>query len=102
MNPELTKLFFEYAEHVGCGPSAAIHTLADVLARKSEPIIVEPEDCRSYTVKETADRLHLSSKEVYQLCLDGILRSYRDAGGTRIPLIEIERFETEADAEDNA
>ena len=58
-----------------------------------EPIIVKPEDRRSYAEKETAARLNLSSPQVYQTILAGELHCYRAGRTIRIPLEETERRE---------
>ena len=42
-------------------------------------------------VKEAAELLHTSSKQVYQMCLAGGLRCVRIGGRVRIPIDEIER-----------
>ena len=94
MNAEIKQLFAEYLPDTKDPVAAAVLVLSDVLTRKPpEPIIVEPEDCRLYTVKEAAGRLNLSSKNVYQMCLAGQLRCVRISGRVRIPVEEIERYE---------
>ena len=95
MNEEILQRFNEYATHpaVRSPVAAAVLTLADVLYR--EPIIVESDDPNSYTVKDAAELLKLSSRQVYRLCLAGTLRCYRTGRSIRIPVDEIKRFESE-------
>ncbi len=97
MNQEIKQLFSEYRSVTDDKLVAAVLVLADVLSRpEPEPIIVEPEDCHSYTVKEAAARMGVSSKTVYQLILAGKLHAYRIGSAIRIPVEEIARFEAEA------
>lgn len=97
MNSEIKALFDEYRQVTDDKLVAAVLTLADVLKQPApEPLIIEPEDCRSYTVKEAAGRLKLSSKKVYQMLLAGELRCFRAGRAIRIPVEEIDRFESEA------
>ena len=98
MNTAIEALFYEYLRVTGDDkPTAALLTLADMLTREPpEPMIVEPEDCCSYTAKEAAGRLNLSSRQVYQMCLAGELRCYRAGRSIRIPIDEIARFESES------
>jgi excisionase family DNA binding protein len=95
VDPETKRLFIEYlADAKGPAVAAAMLVLAEVLRRPPpEPIIVEPADCNSYTVKETAARLNLSSRQVYQMCLAGQLRCFRAGRCIRIPLDQIECYE---------
>lgn len=96
MNATIVALFTDYLNLTsGDHAAAASLVLADALtSKKPEPIIVEPEDCRSCTVKEAARRLNLSSKKVYQMCIAGHLRCFKAGRAIRIPIEEIERFET--------
>jgi excisionase family DNA binding protein len=74
--------------------AAASLVLADALTSKTpEPLIVEPEDSRSYTVKDAARRLNLSSKKVYQMCIAGEIRCFKAGRAIRIPNEEIEHYE---------
>lgn len=101
MNQSVQQLFDEYNRLTGDVQAAATLVLADCLLNNRKPpetaepefIFVEPEHCHSYNVKETALRLHLSSKQVYHLILEGRLRSFWSGDTVRIPLTEIERYE---------
>jgi excisionase family DNA binding protein len=90
MNDTVVQLYNEYLSLVGDPGGAASLVLADALTAKSET----PD--RSYTVKDAAGRLSLSSKKVYLMCLDGQLRSFRAGRAIRIPIEEIERLEASA------
>jgi excisionase family DNA binding protein len=97
MNEEILQLFSEYAAHPALRSqvAAAVLVLADVLSRPTpEPIIVEPDDRGTVGVKEAAELLHTSSKQVYQMCLAGKLRCTQIRGRVRIPIDEIERCQT--------
>ena len=83
-------LFYKYLIVAKDPVAAAVLTLAEIL-RPLDPIIIEPSDDGSLTVKEAASRLNLSSREVYQQCLTGKLRCVRIGGSLRVPLDEIER-----------
>jgi hypothetical protein len=91
MNAEIKRLFAEYLLDASDPVAAAVLTLADTLHR--EPIIVEPDDRGTVGVKEGAELLHTSSKQVYLACLSGNLRPVRIGGRIRIPLDEIEHYE---------
>ena len=92
MNPQIKQLFAEYLLDAKDPVAAAVLTLADTLYR--EPIIIESDDKETVGVKEAAELLHTSSKKVYLMCLAGKLRCVRIGGRVRIPIDEIERFET--------
>jgi excisionase family DNA binding protein len=92
MNPQINQLFAEYLLDAKDPVTAAVLTLADTLYR--EPIIIEPDDRQTYGVKEAAELLHTSSKKVYLMCLAGKLRCVRIGGRVRIPIDEIEPFES--------
>ena len=95
MNAEIRRLFAEYLLHAKDPVAAAVLTLADTIFRTTpEPIIIEPDDRRTYGVKEAAELLHTSSKKVYLMCLAGKLRCVRIGGRVRIPIDEIELFES--------
>ena len=97
MNAEIRRLFAEYLLEARDPTAAAVLVLADVLRQETlrqEPVIIEPDDRQTYGVKEAAELLRTSSKKVYQLCLAGKLRCVRIGGRIRIPIDEIERFET--------
>ena len=99
MNPEIKTLFNEYQQVTDDKLVVAVLVLADVLKTPTPaPIIVEPEPCHSYTVKEAAARMGVSSKSVYQMILAGKLHSYRVGRAIRIPVEEIERFEANCHA----
>ncbi len=92
MNPQINQLFAEYLLDAKDPLAAAVLTLADTLYR--EPIIIESDDKETVGVKEAAELLHTSSKKVYLMCLAGKLRCVRIGGRVRVPIDEIERFET--------
>jgi len=92
MNPQINQLFAEYLLDAKDPVAAAVLTLADTLYR--EPIIIESDDKETVGVKEAAELLHTSSKKVYLMCLAGKLRCVRIGGRVRVPIDEIERFET--------
>ncbi len=93
MNLEIERLFIHYLRMAGDDkPTAALLVLADVLCRPTpEPIIVETDDKGTVGVKEAAELLHSSSKQVYLMCLTGKLRGRCIGGRVRIPIDEIER-----------
>ena len=92
MNTEIKTLFDEYLLEAKDPVAAAVLVLAERLSQPiPEPIIIEPDDDGSVTVKEAASRLNLSSKKVYQMCLGRELRCIRADGRIRIPVEEIER-----------
>lgn len=100
MNAEIKTLFEQYLLVAQNREAAAVLTLADVLSKPTpEPIIIEPSDDGSLTVKEAASRLNLSSKKVYQMCLAGQLACFRAGRAIRIRLEEIERFEADCQAQ---
>jgi excisionase family DNA binding protein len=97
MNEEILHLFTEYSTQpmMRSQVAAAVLTLAEMVSRLTpEPIIVEPDDRQTYGVKEAAELLQTSSKKVYLMCLAGTLRCVRIGGRVRIPIDEIERFQT--------
>lgn len=74
--------------------TAAILTLAEVLSQKTEPLIIEPVNCTSYSVAEAAKRLNLKPRTLYSMCIRGKLRCFKTLDqGLRIPLDEIKRLE---------
>lgn len=92
MNAEIKRLFAEYLLDAKTPLAAAVLVLADVLAHAApEPIIVETDDQGTVGVKEAAELLHTSSKNVYLMCLTGKLRGRCIGGRVRIPVEEIER-----------
>lgn len=91
MNPEIKRLFDDYMQAATDPVAAAVLVLADVLYE--EPIIIESDDPNSYTVKDAAELMNLSSRQVYQMCLAGQLRCFRADHTLRIPLDEIERHQ---------
>jgi len=94
MNTEIKTLFDEYLLEAKDPVAAAVLVLAERLSQPiPEPIIIEPGDDGSLTVKDAAVRLNLSSKKVYRMCLAGELRCFRAGRAIRIALDEIERFE---------
>jgi excisionase family DNA binding protein len=91
MNAAIKQLFDEYLLDAKDPVAAAVLTLADVLCRPiPEPIVIEPDDRGTLSVKEAASRLNISSKKVYQMCLSRELRCIRAGGRIRIPVEEIE------------
>ena len=84
MNAEIKQLFAEYLLDAKDPVAAAVLTLADTLRR--EPIIVEPDDKGTVGVKEAAELLHTSSKQVYLMCLAGKLRAPASAAESVSPL----------------
>lgn len=63
------------------------------IATVIEALKTSPRAGSSYSVKQAAERLNLSSKKVYLMCLEGTLRCYRAGRAIRIPQSEIERLE---------
>ena len=94
MNAQIKQLFAEYLLDAKDPVAAAVLVLADTLHR--EPIIVEPDDKGTVGVKEAAELLNTSSKQVYLACLAGRLRCVLIGGRIRIPLDEIDQLEAEA------
>lgn len=96
MNATIVALFTDYLSLTGGDHAAAASlVLADALTSMTpEPVVIEPEDCQSYTVKDAARRLNLSSKKVYQMCIAGELRCFKAGRAIRISTEEIERWET--------
>ena len=75
--------------------AAAVLTLAEMVSRPTpEPIIVESDDRQTYGVKEAAELLHTSSKKVYLMCSGRNAPLRSDRRPVRIPIDEIERFQT--------
>ena len=89
LNSEIKRLFDDYLQAANDPVAAAMLVLADVFRR--EPIIVESDDAGSYSVKDAAALMKLSSRQVYQLCLTGQLRCFRAGYALRIPVDEVER-----------
>jgi excisionase family DNA binding protein len=94
MNPQINQLFAEYLLDAKDPLAAAVLTLADTLYR--EPIIIESDDKETVGVKEAAELLKTSSKQVYLMCLAGKMRCRCVGGRLRIPIAEIERYEAQA------
>jgi len=96
MNAEIKALFAEYLLDAKDPLAAAVLVLADVLGRKAlDPIIVETDDKGTVGVKEAAELLKTSSKQVYLLCLAGKMRCHFIDGRVRISIDEIERYEAQ-------
>lgn len=96
MNPTVEALFYEYLRAAGDDkPTAAILTLADVLAPvPMTEIVPSPAvDSRLLSVEEAGKRLNLSSRLVYKKCLTGELRPVKIDRRIYIPVTEIERYE---------
>jgi excisionase family DNA binding protein len=92
MNVEIKELFDEYLSGAKDPVAAALLVLADVLGREThDPIIIETDDKGMVGVKEAAELLKTSSKQVYLMCLAGRLRCRCVGGRVRIPIEEIER-----------
>lgn len=97
MNAQIKQLFAEYLLDAKDPVAAALLVLSEVLGRETpDPIIVETDDKGTAGVKEAAELLHTSSKQVYLACLAGRLRCVLIGGRIRIPLDEIDRWEAEA------
>jgi excisionase family DNA binding protein len=94
MNAEIKHLFAEYLLDAKDPVAAAVLTLADTLYR--EPFIVEPDEKGTVGVKEAAELLHTSSKQVYLMCLAGRLRCVRIGDRVRVPVYEIDRYEAQS------
>ena len=94
MKPEIEALFCAYLRVAGNDkPTAAILTLADVLAPGSGTEMALVDERRFLTVEETGKRLNLASRLVYQKCLVGELRPVKVGRTIYIPAAEIERYE---------
>jgi hypothetical protein len=96
MNPAVESLFYEYLRVAGDDkPTAAILTLADVLAPSPRTEIVPAPVVgnRLFSVEEAGKRLNLSSRLVYKKCLTSELRPVKIDRRIYIPLTEIERYE---------
>jgi excisionase family DNA binding protein len=91
LNSEIKRLFDDHLQAANDPVAAAVLVLADMLYK--EPVIVESDDPNSYTVKDAAGLMNLSSRQVYQMCLAGQLRCFRAGRALRIPLDEIERHQ---------
>lgn len=94
MNAAVRTLFDEYLLEAKDPVAAAVLVLADTLRR--EPVIIETDDKGTVGVKEAAEMLNTSSKQVYLMCLDGKLRGRCVGGRVRIPIDEIECSEAHA------
>jgi excisionase family DNA binding protein len=92
MNHQIEQFFAEYLLEAKDPVAAALLVLADALNK--EPIIVETDDNNTVSVKEAAELLKTSSKQVYLMCLTGKLRGRCVRGRVRIPIEEIERYES--------
>jgi len=91
MTAEIKQLFAEYLLDAKDPVAAAVLVLTDVLGRKAlEPMIIETDDQGTVGVKEAAEMLNTSSKQVYLMCLTGRLRGRCVGGRVRIPIDEIE------------
>ena len=96
MNPTVEALFYEYLRVANDDkPTAAILTLADVLAPtlRTEIVPAPATDSRLLSVEEAGKRLNLSSRLVYEKCLTGELRPVTIDRRIYVPLTEIERYE---------
>jgi excisionase family DNA binding protein len=91
MNPQVKQRFAEYLLEAKDPVAAALLVLADALDK--EPIIVETDDNNTVSVKEAAELLKTSSRQVYLMCLTGRLRGRCVGGRVRIPIDEIERYQ---------
>jgi len=95
VNPSVEALFYEYLRLAGDDkPTAAILTLADVLAPVPRTKIVRIPALESclLTVERAGKRLNLSSRLVYKKCLAGDLRLIKIDRTIYTPLNEIERY----------
>jgi excisionase family DNA binding protein len=99
MNATTWTIYRTYLDRTGDESVAASLTLADALQSQAERLDaanVHRTDPCSLTVRTAAERLTLSSKKVYQMCQSGQLRCFRAGRAMRIPLEEIERFESDS------
>jgi len=94
VNAAVRTLFDEYLLEAKDPVAAAVLVLADTLRR--EPVIIATDDKGTVGVKVAAEMLNTSSKQVYQMCLDGKLRGRCVGGRVRIRIEEIERYEAQA------
>jgi DNA-binding PucR family transcriptional regulator len=76
MNTDIKRLLTECVGLTRDTPAAALLVLADVLSRPASGPVAEPPGSDSLTVQQTAARLSVSTKTVYQMALDGRLRSF--------------------------
>ena len=81
MNADILHLFQQYLLEANSPTAAAILTLAEVLSHTDTDGTV--------SVQEAARRLGTSSKNVYQMCINGQMRCARAGGRVRIALDEI-------------
>ena len=72
-------------------PEAGLDVLGTCLAWCLEHL--PPGEKPFLTVEETAARLRLSTKKVYEMCASGELPSYRAGRAIRISQADVERFE---------
>jgi len=104
MNAAVNAIYAEYLEHTG-GDKAAAASLAlaavlqdcqPIASQKQPPADIEP----ALTVAQTAKRLGVVPKTIYEMCQSHRLHSFRPGAGRvlRIPAEEIERLENESGA----
>lgn len=91
MNAVVNALYAEYLEHTGGDKiAAATLTLAAVMQEERTPA----EPAAALTVDEAAERLRTHRATIYRLCRSRKLHCYRAGRVLRIPIEEIERFES--------
>jgi len=96
MSAQIKQLFAEYLLDAKDPVAAALLVLSDVLGRETpDPIAVATDDRGTVGVKEAAGLLKTSSKNVYLMCLAGRLQCGCVGGRVRIPVGEIEHYETD-------
>ena len=99
MNKAVNALYAEYLDHTGGDRAAAASlTLAAVMVERGH---TAPPPT-SLTAAEVAARLRINPKTIYAMCRDRRIRCYRAGRSVRIPVEEIERFESESGARDRA
>jgi excisionase family DNA binding protein len=98
MNSPPEESFRKYINITTNPVAAAILVLAETLNKPEtiQPIVPSvPSDPDSLSVREAAIRLHLTSRQIYQLVLSGRMKCFRDPS-IRIPRDEINRYERDS------
>jgi excisionase family DNA binding protein len=95
MNTAVNTLYAEYLEHTGGDKAAAASlALAAVLVENGST----PPLPTALTVAQTAKRLGVTRKTIYEMCQGGRLRSFRLGRVLRVPAEEIARVENKSAA----
>jgi len=100
MNAAVNSLYAEYLEHTG-GDKAAAATLTLAAVMQEDRAPAQPA-AAALTVDEAAVRLRTHRATIYRLCRSRKLHCYRAGRVLRIPLEEVERFESESGAKPEA